>query len=122
MITLCTVSLALNNLFSAPTAPRNLQLSVVSSTSISVTWEEPETKNGRIRRYAVSYGTARDKLNTVRYTSGTTYLLSSLEEYTQYFVQVLAETSVTGEYSEMKHAMTPEDGELFVDFKEGSVM
>ena len=119
MITLCTVyvSLTLNTLFSAPTPPRNLQLSVVSSTSISVTWEEPETKNGHIKRYAVLYGKASDNLGKVVYTSDTTYLLSSLEENTEYFVQVLAETSVTGNPSEIKRLKTPEDGEFFVDFQ-----
>ena len=78
-----------------------------------MTWLEPLTKNGNIQRYVVAYGKERDNLDTLRYTSNTVteYLLSPLEEYAEYFVQVSAETSVSGNPSNIEQAKTLEDGE-----------
>ena len=78
-----------------------------------MTWLEPLTKNGNIQRYVVAYGRERDNLDTLWYTSDTVteYLLSPLEEYAEYFVQVSAETSVSGNPSNIKQARTLEDGE-----------
>ena len=98
--------------FPAPSPPRNLQLHVVSSTSIEASWDEPETKNGNIRRYAVSYG--KDRLDTQLYTTETKYLLTSLDENTLYSVQVTAETSVSGNPSGTKQVKTFEDGETLL--------
>ena len=98
---------------SAPSPPRNLQLTVLSATSIKAEWQKPLTENGKLRRYVVSYGKARDKLDTPRFTPNTEYDLTSLEEYTEYFVQVHAETSVSGDPSDIKQATTDEAGEFF---------
>ena len=100
-------------LFSAPTPPRNLQLSVLSSTSIRVSWQEPLKENGIIRKYVVSYGKATDFLDMSVNTATTTYDLTDLEEFTEYFVRVHAETSVSGNPSDIEHATTLEDGEFF---------
>ena len=98
---------------SAPSPPRNLQLTVLSSTSIKAKWQKPLTENGKLWRYVVSYGKARDKLDTSRFTPNTEYDLTSLEEYTEYFVQVHADTSVSGNPSDIKQATTDEAGEFF---------
>ena len=46
-------------------------------------------------------------------TTSTTYLITGLEEFTEYFVQVHAETSVSGAPSSIEQAKTREDGKLF---------
>ena len=76
-----------------------------------MTWEPPETMNGNLRHYAVTYGTERSNLNE-RGNSPTavSYKLTGLEEFTVYYVQVFAETSVSGKLSEIVDAKTLEDG------------
>ena len=59
------------------------------------------------------YGTASSKLDERFNTTSTTYLITGLEEFTEYFVQVHAETSVSGAPSIIEHAKTLEDGKLF---------
>ena len=76
-----------------------------------VTWEPPVTMNGNFRRYVVTYGKARDDLDETRYSPiEVSYQLTDLEEFTVYYVQVYAETSVTGKLSEIVDAKTFEDG------------
>ena len=59
------------------------------------------------------YGTASSKLDERVNTTSTTYLITGLEEFTEYFVQVHAETSVSGAASIIEQAKTHEDGKLF---------
>ena len=76
-----------------------------------VTWEPPVTMNGNFKRYLVTYGTARDDLDETRYSPiEVSYELTGLEEFTVYYVQVVAETSVSGKPSEIVDAKTLEDG------------
>ena len=76
-----------------------------------VTWEPPVTMNGNFKRYVVTYGTARDDLDETRYSPiEVSYELTGLEEFTVYYVQVVAETSVSGKRSEIVDAKTLEDG------------
>ena len=67
--------------------------------------------NGNLRHYTVTYGTARSNLDE-RNNSATavSYKLTGLEEFTGYYVQVFAETSVSGKLSEIVDAQTLEDG------------
>ena len=58
------------------------------------------------------YGKVRGKLDGRYYTTETTYSLTSLEEFTDYFVQVYAETSVSGAASNIEQEKTLQDGEL----------
>ena len=58
------------------------------------------------------YGKVRGKLDGTLYTQRTAYLLTPLEEFTEYFVQVYAETSVSGASSNIEQAKTFEDGKL----------
>ena len=84
---------------------------MLSSKSISVTWEPPEKLYGNLKRYVVTYGTARDNLNERRNSStAVSYQLTDLEEFTVYYVQVFAETSVSGKLSKIVDAKTSEDG------------
>ena len=67
--------------------------------------------NGNLRHYAVKYGTERSNLNERRNSpTAVSYELIDLEEFTVYYVQVFAETSVSGELSDIVDAKTLEDG------------
>ncbi|KAL9973643.1 hypothetical protein ACROYT_G020124 [Oculina patagonica] len=93
----------------APTPPRNLKLTVETSKAIRASWQVPLKFNGIFRRYVVMYGESRDKLDQRFYPTSTSYLLHPLEEYTEYFVQVYAETAVSGAASNIEQATTLED-------------
>ena len=60
------------------------------------------------------YGTGRRKLDGRFFTLDKSYEITGLEEFTGYFVQVHAETSVSGTPSNVEQAKTLEDGKLFV--------
>ena len=67
--------------------------------------------NGNLRHYAVTYGTERSNLNERRNSpTALSYELLDLEEFTVYYVQVFAETSVSGKLSLIVDARTLEDG------------
>ena len=67
--------------------------------------------NGNLRRYVVTYGTERSNLNERKNSrTAVRYELTDLEEFTVYYVQVFAETSVSGKLSEIVDAQTLEDG------------
>ena len=67
--------------------------------------------NGNLRHYAVMYGTERSNLNERRNSpTALSYELLDLEEFTVYYVQEFAETSVSGELSDIVNAKTWEDG------------
>ncbi|XP_067041220.1 tyrosine-protein phosphatase Lar-like isoform X3 [Acropora muricata] len=90
----------------APSPPRNIQLLVKTSSSIQVSWEEPEEKNGNITTYIVSYG--KGSLEAHVNTTETKYLLDDLEAFTLYSVQVTAKTSILGYHSVIQKARTME--------------
>ena len=67
--------------------------------------------NGNLWHYAVTYGTERSNLNERRNSlTAVSYELIDMEEFTVYYVQVFAETSVSGKLSEIVDAKTLEDG------------
>jgi len=86
----------------------------MSSKAINASWREPLKFNGDFKRYVVMYGTARNKLDKRLHTTHTAYVIRDLEEFTEYFVQVYAETSVSGTPSNIEQAKTLEDCELLV--------
>ena len=74
-------------------------------------WEPPVTMNGNLQRYVVTYGTERSNLNERKNSpTAVSYLLTGLEEFTVYYVQVFAEISVSGKLSLIVDARTLEDG------------
>ena len=67
--------------------------------------------NGNLRHYAVTYGTESSNLDERRNSAtAVSYELLDLEEFTVYYFQVFAETSVSGELSDIVDAKTLEDG------------
>ena len=89
-----------------------MHLAVLSSTTIKVSWLEPIKIHEKLKGYVVSYGIARDDLNEAVYTTSTQYLMTSLEEFSDYYVQVyVVSESVSGKRSVVQQARTLEDGE-----------
>ena len=97
-------------LFPAPTAPRNLKLTVESSTVIKASWTAPSKLNGVFKRYVVRYGLSKDSMNTQVYPTTTEHSLTLLDKFSTYYVQVHAETAVSGPASRILSAKTKEDG------------
>ena len=84
-----------------------------SSTSILVKWQAPDKANGIVQHYVIKYGTAQDSLNeqaTAGTAWSTSHTLTNLEEFTTYYIQIQADTSVSGQPSIIVNAKTFEDG------------
>ena len=101
--------------FSVPTAPTDLVYQNLSSTAISVRWEEPSTFNGIPGLYIISY--TRDETGvTLNATSSVTNAtITALEIYEQYTIVVFATSDKgAGDPSEPLMVLTDEDGKLFL--------
>ena len=85
-------------------------MSVESSTEIKASWSAPLKLNGVFKRYVVRYGLSKDRMNTQVYPTNTEYLLTRLDEFSIYYVQVHAETAVSGPASSILSVKTKEDG------------
>ena len=85
-------------------------MTVESSTAIKASWSAPLKLNGVFKRYVVRYGLSKDSMNTQVYPTNTEYLLTALDEFSIYYVQVNAETVVSGPASSILSEKTKEDG------------
>ena len=85
-------------------------MTVESSTEIKASWSAPLKLNGVFKRYVVRYGLSKDGMNKEVYPTTTEYLLTQLDEFSTYYVQVHAETAVSGPASSILSAKTKEDG------------
>ena len=85
-------------------------MTVESSTAIKASWSAPLKFNGVFKRYVVRYGLSKDGMNTQMYPTNTEYLLAPLDEFSIYYVQVHAETAVSGPASSILSEKTKEDG------------
>ncbi|XP_020283453.1 neogenin isoform X2 [Pseudomyrmex gracilis] len=76
-----------------PGPPMNLEGHATSSMSITLSWEEPQTVNGRISKYIVTFesnGVEETREVTPTNTISTTYELVDLVPYTEYSIRVQA--------------------------------
>lgn len=71
-----------------PSAPLNMKAYATSSTSIYVSWEEPEVTNGMIQRYKVYYMEGNMEHN--KDTPNTEITLTELSVYTNYSIWIVA--------------------------------
>ncbi len=93
----------------------------VSSTVISVTWEEVPAidQNGNITHYEVMYNGEFDVMNRSNFTDGNIRIfnITGLDEFANYNISVRAYTSVgPGPYSRAEMEITEEDGEVIYYF------
>ena len=101
----------------APSPPQNVTARNLSSTSIEVEWSPPDTPQGIITSYSVTYYITSDGEGSSEpvMTDGNTInqSIQGLMKFTEYSVYVEASTSVgVGDRSEVATVVTDEDGEL----------
>ena len=101
--------------------PSNVSAMAVSSTVISVMWQEVAAidRNGIIIHYEVMYNREFDVMNQSSFTDGNIRILNitGLDEFADYNISVRAYTSVgPGPYSQAEREMTEEDGEVIYYF------
>jgi len=92
-----------------PTAPRNVTATVLSATSVSLTWSHPSSNGGTdITNYIITYwSNAEDRMTVETNSVSLTIQLYDLAPYTAYQFLVSAENAIgTGPASVTIEAMT----------------
>ena len=88
----------------------------VSSTSVSVTWSEPNMTNGIITRYEVTYirNDVIDAMEQMNATSDSTTMIQlfGLDRFANYTISVRGFTNALGDASDPVTVRTNEDSEL----------
>jgi hypothetical protein len=79
----------------APTAPTNVIATEVNSTHVTVEWDEPDTPNGIVRQYIISYNLSESDDITLT-GSARTVTIGDLLPFTFYEFTVVAFTIETG--------------------------
>ncbi len=98
-------------------SPSNVSATAVSSTVISVMWQEVAAidQNGNITVYEVTYNGEFDVMNQSNFTDGNTQVLNitGLDEFADYTISVRAYTSMgPGPYSPIALVTTDEDSKF----------
>ena len=75
-----------------PSPPKDLKSQNVSSTSITVSWDPPQSPNGILLGYEVSYTPDGGRLSAIEVQNNTTWKLSDMKPFTSYSVSVRAKT------------------------------
>ncbi len=101
-------------------SPSNVSATAVSSTEISVMWQEVAAidRNGNITQYEITYN--REFKNQSNITDGDarSFIITGLDEFAIYSISVRAYTSVgPGPYSPIAVETTDEDSKLRMDYR-----
>ena len=99
-------------IFTGPSAPINVIARSLSSTSVAVTWDPPMTSNGTVRFYSIKFTSISTGDVKEITTTNTSVIITMLEKFTTYEVQVFANTTAEGEGSDVVTVKTDEDSEL----------
>ena len=75
-----------------PSPPMNLKTPNVTSTSITVTWDPPQSPNGRLLGYEVSYTPKGGTQSAADAQNNTTWKLTDMKLFTTYSISVRAKT------------------------------
>ena len=107
-------------ILTAPSAPLNLETSVVNATAVRLRWKQPENENGIMRRYAIEYHVVGES-HVIRTTllaneaAGLVSVIGNLRPYTEYMFRMQAATGSQvlhwGNYTEHASMRTGESGE-----------
>lgn len=99
----------------APGAPRDVRLTNVTSTSVSLWWDDPppEEHNGIIRSYEIAVSENHTGLVHHFTTTHLHYMVDSLHPAYLYIVQVKAVTVEAGKPSEQLIFTTLEDSKFY---------
>ena len=97
----------------APSAPLNVTAHNLSSTSIMVTWQPPMTPNGIVRFYRVEYTRTPEFSGSGSInTTSTSVVITMLDNFTTYEVQVFATTITEGDGSDVVIVRTNENSKF----------
>ena len=91
----------------------------ISSTAISVEWNEPVILNGVIRYYSITYYPTDDSSNTITVNTTddvTSIMITMLAPFTNYTITVVAVTVAEGDASVPVIVRTDEAGELYYNY------
>ena len=111
-----------NNISTVPSPPLNVKTNGVTSTSTTITWEPPQSPNGRLLGYEVSYTPNGGQPSVVNVLNSITWKLTGLKPYTAYTVKLRAKTMAGfGSYSLPSTVSTLEDGMLIYELHGGSL-
>ncbi len=93
---------------SSPSAPSNLMVTIVSATTVNLSWSAPQDAAG-LSQYLIYAGTSQSSLTQIgaRSASGTTFTARSLSPSTEYFFEIAAvESGVTSPMSPANWGIT----------------
>ena len=101
-------------MFIVPGVVENLNVAIVNSTHLNVSWEEPSETNGVITGYNLIYSSvylpSNNMLAGVIASLTDTHYLLSVTPYTNYTIEVRAETGAGQGEASVSSIMTPEAG------------
>ena len=100
--------------FSVPEAPQNLDYRNLTSTSIRVFWDPPETFNGPNEGYMVTYRRTETNVSNTTERMDTSVNITGLEIYEVYVVEVVALSDKGPGESVTIMVLTDEDGKYVV--------
>ena len=80
----------------APSMPQNLTVTINNSTSVNLTWEKPEMRNGMIRSYTILVLNASNMVVHNQTVTDSPYVITELTANTNYTVNVTAFTVRSG--------------------------
>ena len=97
------------------TSPGDLQVTVVSSTALHLSWTAPhEDRNGIIREYRVKVHEIETSQLRMYSTVNSFITVQSLHPFYTYRCAVSAFTVATGPFANFSVVMLPEDGNFFL--------
>ena len=94
----CLAMLSWHNTVSGSSPPVGFMVMVLSSTTVQLSWQYPESPNGEIRGYSILYSSIPDNemmilnitLDTIDDTSNQTTIVSGLTPFTYYGFRIRA--------------------------------
>lgn len=97
-------------------APENVSVTAVSSTSIQINWTPPPpaNRNGIIAEYRINVIEVDTGRQQDHVSFATSFVVQSLHPYYTYRFSVSAHTVETGPYSVVETFQTPEDSKYVV--------
>ena len=99
-------------LLSAPNPPLNVNATVINSTTIQISWDQPNITNGIIRYYTVVYHLNDNLQTTEQNFTDTMIVVTDLDPFNNYVFYVLAITVAPSDPSDNATVMTAQAGKL----------